>query len=169
MVPWKINRLIELKKSLISGLPNDVARHCLAKVPRVYHRSMRSVSTTWRKTVESEDFLAVRRKNGISGLVVILMENGHNSYCIYNLPSKSKAPLPDPLPTGLEIGGAIRHIQDRGGGHSPRRAGIQDELSPLDCGEPHPDLRFHREQLAADCRAVAVRYGDSEWELRPRR
>ncbi|XP_024521162.1 F-box/kelch-repeat protein At1g67480 [Selaginella moellendorffii] len=101
---------LELKRSLISGLPNDVARHCLAKVPRIYHRSMRSVSRTWKKTLESEDFFAVRRKSGIADawLVVILMENGHNSYCIYNLASKSlllKAPLPDPpLPTGLEIG-----------------------------------------------------------------
>ncbi|KAH9550848.1 hypothetical protein CY35_10G093400 [Sphagnum magellanicum] len=53
-------------KEFISGLPNDIAKLCLARVPRAWHWCCRMVSKAWRDEVGSKSFRAKRIELGIS-------------------------------------------------------------------------------------------------------
>lgn len=50
--------------SIIPGLPNDVAKHFLALVPRVNFQSMGSVCKSWRIFIQTREFSVVRKHAG---------------------------------------------------------------------------------------------------------
>ena len=52
------------ESALLPGLPDDVAKHCLALVPRNYFQSMGSVCKLWRKFLQSKEFYVVRKLAG---------------------------------------------------------------------------------------------------------
>jgi hypothetical protein len=58
------SRSIEFGCPIIPGLPDDVAKHCLALVPRVHFQSMGSVCKSWRKFIQTREFSVVRRHAG---------------------------------------------------------------------------------------------------------
>lgn len=49
---------------LIPGLPEEIAKLCIALVPRSYLPTMGAVSKAWRKYIRSKEFMAVRREAG---------------------------------------------------------------------------------------------------------
>ncbi|KAH9330230.1 hypothetical protein KI387_002338, partial [Taxus chinensis] len=51
---------------ILQGLPDDVALQCLARVPRVYHFALRCVSKSWRRSIDSWEFLEQRKLLGCS-------------------------------------------------------------------------------------------------------
>lgn len=55
---------IEYGCSIIPGLPDDVAKHCLALVPRVHFQSLGSVCKSWRKFIQTREFSVVRKHAG---------------------------------------------------------------------------------------------------------
>lgn len=50
---------------LIPGLPDDVAKLCLALVPRSSYPSMGAVSKSWRSFIGSKEFIVVRKLLGL--------------------------------------------------------------------------------------------------------
>ncbi|KAL5727478.1 hypothetical protein ACHQM5_000670 [Ranunculus cassubicifolius] len=54
-----------LDTSLISGLPDDVALFCLARVPRKFHALLKCVSKKWRDLVCSEEWHSYRHKHNL--------------------------------------------------------------------------------------------------------
>ncbi|KAF6172940.1 hypothetical protein GIB67_035494 [Kingdonia uniflora] len=59
---------------LIPGLPNDVARECLIRVPYNHFSSIPSVSKTWKQEVESEQFHQMRKTSGLSRTVIAMVQ-----------------------------------------------------------------------------------------------
>lgn len=49
---------------ILSGLPDDVSKHCLALVPRSNLPIMGSVCKKWRKFIQSQEFITVRKLAG---------------------------------------------------------------------------------------------------------
>ncbi|XP_008788862.2 F-box/kelch-repeat protein At1g67480-like [Phoenix dactylifera] len=49
---------------LLSGLPDDVAKYCLALVPRCYFPVMGAVCKRWRSFIQSKEFITVRKEAG---------------------------------------------------------------------------------------------------------
>lgn len=54
----------ESDKSLFPGLPDDVAKLCLALVPRSSHPSMAGVCKNWRSFIKGKDFITERKLAG---------------------------------------------------------------------------------------------------------
>lgn len=52
-------------RSIIPGLPDDVAMFCLALVPRKHLPVMGAVCKRWRSFIESKDFMFVRKVTGM--------------------------------------------------------------------------------------------------------
>ncbi|KAJ6818983.1 F-box/kelch-repeat protein-like [Iris pallida] len=55
---------IELYCPILPGLPDDVAKFCLALVPRSYIPVMGAVSKRWRSFIQSKEFITVRKEAG---------------------------------------------------------------------------------------------------------
>ncbi|KAI4343375.1 hypothetical protein L6164_010731 [Bauhinia variegata] len=53
------------ESSILPGLPDDVAKYCLALVPRSNFPSMGGVSKKWRSFIKSKEFITVRRLAGV--------------------------------------------------------------------------------------------------------
>nr|XP_010929773.1 F-box/kelch-repeat protein At1g67480 [Elaeis guineensis]XP_010929774.1 F-box/kelch-repeat protein At1g67480 [Elaeis guineensis]XP_019708447.1 F-box/kelch-repeat protein At1g67480 [Elaeis guineensis] len=49
---------------LLPGLPDDVAKYCLALVPRGYFPVMGAVCKRWRSFIQSKEFITVRKEAG---------------------------------------------------------------------------------------------------------
>ncbi|KAG9446169.1 hypothetical protein H6P81_012297 [Aristolochia fimbriata] len=49
---------------ILPGLPDDVAKYCIALVPRSYLPVMGAVSKRWRSFIQSKEFIAVRKEAG---------------------------------------------------------------------------------------------------------
>ncbi|XP_050237732.1 F-box/kelch-repeat protein SKIP4 [Mercurialis annua] len=62
----RVNQVEESRGQLISGLPDDVALFCLARVPRKYHAVLKCVCRKWRDLVCSEEWYAYRLNNNLS-------------------------------------------------------------------------------------------------------
>ncbi|CAA7403063.1 unnamed protein product [Spirodela intermedia] len=60
---------------LIPGLPDDVARACLTRVPYPGFRAVRSVCKQWREELESPAFHEVRRGGGLNRTLVALAQS----------------------------------------------------------------------------------------------
>ncbi|XP_077225715.1 SKP1 interacting partner 4 isoform X2 [Tasmannia lanceolata] len=71
---------------LISGLPDEIALLCLARVPRRYHHLLKCVSRRWRTLVCSEEWCSFRRKHSIEeAWIYALCTNSANQTCCYLL------------------------------------------------------------------------------------
>eukprot|EP00252_Welwitschia_mirabilis_P019208 TRINITY_DN4387_c0_g1_i1.p1 TRINITY_DN4387_c0_g1~~TRINITY_DN4387_c0_g1_i1.p1 ORF type:complete len:424 (+),score=55.21 TRINITY_DN4387_c0_g1_i1:486-1757(+) len=55
----------ECTSCILPGLPDDVAKHCLALIPRSDFSSLRCVSKTWRKFIGSKEFYMARKLVGM--------------------------------------------------------------------------------------------------------
>lgn len=55
----------EADNSLLPGLPDDVAKLCLALVPRSSHPSMAGVCKNWRSFIKGKEFITVRKLAGV--------------------------------------------------------------------------------------------------------
>ncbi|XP_042502525.1 F-box/kelch-repeat protein At1g67480 isoform X1 [Macadamia integrifolia] len=54
----------ELCSPILPGLPDDVAKYCLALVPRTKFPAMGAVSKRWRSVIQSKEFITVRKQAG---------------------------------------------------------------------------------------------------------
>lgn len=50
---------------VLPGLPDDIAKYCLALVPRSYFPKMGGVSRRWRSFIKSKEFIIVRKLAGL--------------------------------------------------------------------------------------------------------
>nr|GMD37338.1 F-box/kelch-repeat protein At1g67480-like [Ipomoea batatas] len=50
---------------ILPGLPDDVAKYCLALVPRSYFPAMGGVNKQWRSFIKSKEFIMVRKLAGL--------------------------------------------------------------------------------------------------------
>ena len=95
---------------LIPGLSDDVAKMCLALVPRASFPSMGRVCKKWRYVVKSKEFITVRRLAGMleEWLYVLTTKAGGNEshwevmdcqgHKLSSLP-----PMPGPAKTGFKV------------------------------------------------------------------
>ncbi|XP_010511677.1 PREDICTED: F-box/kelch-repeat protein At1g67480 [Camelina sativa] len=95
---------------LIPGLPDDVAKQCLALVPRARFPSMGSVCKKWRFVVQSKEFITVRRLAGMleEWLYVLTMNAGGNEsqwevMDCFGQKLSSLPPMPGPVKTGFKV------------------------------------------------------------------
>ena len=99
-----------LSEPLIPGLCDDVAKLCLALVPRSSLPSMGRVCKKWRYDVQSKEFITVRRLAGMpeEWLYVLTMDaGGKESHwevmdCLGHKLS-SLPPMPGPVKTGFKV------------------------------------------------------------------
>lgn len=55
----------DLDSPVLPGLPDDVAKHCLALVPRSNFPAMGGVCKRWRSFIQSKEFISVRKLAGV--------------------------------------------------------------------------------------------------------
>lgn len=55
----------DVDSSILPGLPNDVAKHCLALVPRCYFPTVGAVCKKWRSFITSKEFITIRKLAGL--------------------------------------------------------------------------------------------------------
>ncbi|XP_023899762.2 F-box/kelch-repeat protein At1g67480 [Quercus suber] len=55
----------DLDSPILPGLPDDVAKHCLALVPRSNFPAMGGVCKRWRSFIQSKEFISVRKLAGV--------------------------------------------------------------------------------------------------------
>ncbi|KAL8166962.1 hypothetical protein V2J09_008461 [Rumex salicifolius] len=78
---------------LISGLPDDIALFCVARVPLKYHAVLRCVSKRWRNLVCSEEWHLHRRKHNLEETLIYALcrDKILDQVCCYVLnPSSSR-------------------------------------------------------------------------------
>lgn len=95
---------------ILPGLPDDVAKHCLALVPRSKFPAMGSVSKKWRSFIQSKEFITVRKLAGMleEWLYVLIMDaEGHGRHwevldCLGHKHSVLP-PMPGPVKAGFGV------------------------------------------------------------------
>ncbi|KAI3818563.1 hypothetical protein L1987_12373 [Smallanthus sonchifolius] len=95
------------QSSLISGLPDDIALTCLARIPRRYHSLLKCVSRKWRDLVCSEEWYSYRQKHNLAETwIYALCKDNSEQLCCYvldpNLPKKGWKRIPDLSPRCLK-------------------------------------------------------------------
>ncbi|KAF9617634.1 hypothetical protein IFM89_037697 [Coptis chinensis] len=87
-----MQQLEPIHTPLISGLPDDIALFCLARVPRRYHTLLKCVSRRWKELVCSEEWYSYRRKHNLEETwIYALCRDRINQICCYVLdPNSSK-------------------------------------------------------------------------------
>lgn len=55
----------DIDSPILPGLPDDVAKYCLALVPRPYFPAMGAVCKKWRSFIKSKEFFVVRKLAGL--------------------------------------------------------------------------------------------------------
>ncbi|KAL3577888.1 hypothetical protein D5086_019392 [Populus alba] len=55
----------DIDSSILPGLPDDVAKYCLALVPRRYLPAMGAVCKKWRSFLKTKEFITVRKLAGL--------------------------------------------------------------------------------------------------------
>ncbi|KAG9147245.1 hypothetical protein Leryth_017992 [Lithospermum erythrorhizon] len=95
---------------ILPGLPDDVAKHCLALVPRSCCPPMGAVSKTWRYFIKSQEFLTIRRLAGVLEewlylLTVDVGGKGNHWEVLDPLGQKhcELPPMPGPVKTGFGL------------------------------------------------------------------
>uniref|UniRef100_A0A6M2EPK9 F-box domain-containing protein n=1 Tax=Populus davidiana TaxID=266767 RepID=A0A6M2EPK9_9ROSI len=91
---------------IVPGLPDDVAKYCLALVPRRYLPAMGAVCKKWRSFLKSQEFITVRKLAGLleEWLYVLTMDSegkesqwvvldrlGHKRQLLPPMPGPTKA------------------------------------------------------------------------------
>ncbi|CAB4300412.1 unnamed protein product [Prunus armeniaca] len=78
------------QQSLISGLPDDIALFCLARVPRKYHTLQKCVSKKWRYLVCSEEWHSYCQKHKLDETwIYALCRDKLDRLCCYVLDPNS--------------------------------------------------------------------------------
>ncbi|KAJ9709831.1 hypothetical protein PVL29_001347 [Vitis rotundifolia] len=95
---------------ILPGLPDDVAKYCLALVPRSNFPAMGGVSKKWRSFIRSKEFITVRKLAGMleEWLYVLTMDaegKGSHWEVLDCLGHKHKLlpPMPGPVKTGFGV------------------------------------------------------------------
>ncbi|CAL5032598.1 unnamed protein product [Urochloa decumbens] len=95
---------------LIPGLPEDLAKICLALVPRSYFPVMGSVSKSWMAFIGSKEFIAVRKEVGkVEEWIYVLTGVGSNKgsrwEVLGSLDQKKRVlpPMPGPNKAGFGV------------------------------------------------------------------
>lgn len=95
---------------ILPGLPDDVAKYCLALVPRSNFPAMGGVSKKWRSFIRSKEFITVRKLAGMleEWLYVLTMDaegKGSHWEVLDCLGHKHQLlpPMPGPVKTGFEV------------------------------------------------------------------
>lgn len=99
---------LEPESSLLPGLPDDIAKHCIALVPRVHFQSLGSVCKRWRQFIQSKEFYAVRKLAGTLEEWLYVLTKDDDDGRIYwqvlnSVPGKwqSLPPMPGPVKTAF--------------------------------------------------------------------
>lgn len=109
-VSTDVARVLETEPSLLPGLPDDVAKHCLALVPRSDFQSLGSVCKRWRKFIQSKEFYASRKLAGtLEEWLYILTKDEESGRIYWQVLNSFKAkwqslpPMPGPAKTEFGI------------------------------------------------------------------
>lgn len=90
--------LDEEDSPILPGLPDDVAKLCLALVPRANFPSMGGVCKRWRSFIQSKEFITVRKLIGVleEWLYVLTMDNegGESHWEVLDCLGKKHRSLP---------------------------------------------------------------------------
>ncbi|XP_004306790.1 PREDICTED: F-box/kelch-repeat protein SKIP4 [Fragaria vesca subsp. vesca] len=79
-----------VQQPLISGIPDDIALFCMARVPRKYHTVLKCVSRRWRHLVGSEEWHSYRRKHTLDETwIYALCRDKLERVCLYVLDPNS--------------------------------------------------------------------------------
>eukprot|EP01018_Ginkgo_biloba_P038068 Gb_29034 [translate_table: standard] len=96
--------------SLLPGLPNDVAKHCLALVPRIRFQSLGSVCKAWRSFIQSKEFYIVRKLAGVlEEWLYVLTSDSENKTIHWQVLNsvndkwQSLPPMPGPAKTAFGL------------------------------------------------------------------
>nr|XP_043612819.1 F-box/kelch-repeat protein At1g67480 [Erigeron canadensis] len=94
---------------VLPGLPDDIAKYCLALVPRSNFPTMGRVSRKWRSFIKSKEFMIVRKLAGVveEWLYVLTNAEGDGTHwevldCLGNIRSVLP-PMPGPLKLGFGV------------------------------------------------------------------
>lgn len=95
---------------MLPGLPDDIAKYCLALVPRSYFPRMGGVSRRWRSFMKSKEFIVVRKLAGLveEWLYVLTMDSeGEGTHwevldCLGNK-RFVLSPMPGPVKAGFGV------------------------------------------------------------------
>ncbi|MQM13367.1 hypothetical protein Taro_046295 [Colocasia esculenta] len=97
----------EIYCPLLPGLPDDVAKYCLALVPRCYFPAAGAVCKRWRSYIQSKEFLTVREEAGkLEEWVYVLTggtEGKGNHWEVLSSLGEKQLPLP-PMPGPVKAG-----------------------------------------------------------------
>ncbi|KAL3818683.1 hypothetical protein ACJIZ3_004588 [Penstemon smallii] len=95
---------------ILPGLPDDVAKHCLALVPRTNFPAMGAVCKRWRSVIKNKEFITVRRLAGVLEewlYVLTVNAEGNDSHwdvldCLGNK-HHQLPPMPGPIKVGFNV------------------------------------------------------------------
>lgn len=95
---------------ILHGLPDDVAKHCLALVPRANFPAMGGVCKRWRSFIRSKEFITVRKLAGVleEWLYVLTMdsESAESHWEVLDClgqKHRSLPPMPGPEKAGFGV------------------------------------------------------------------
>lgn len=99
---------------ILPGLHDDVAKHCLALVPRTDFPSMAAVSRKWRSILSSKEFIMTRKLAGtIEEWIYICSVDAKTKESRWEvfdrLGSKQRQPSPMPGPVKVGFGKVVLH------------------------------------------------------------
>uniref|UniRef100_A0A6N2N1Y6 F-box domain-containing protein n=1 Tax=Salix viminalis TaxID=40686 RepID=A0A6N2N1Y6_SALVM len=100
----------DIDGSILPGLPDDVAKYCLALVPRRYLPAMGAVCKKWRSFLKTKEFITVRKLAGLleEWLFVLTMDSGGKESqwkvldCL-GVKRQLLPPMPGPTKTGFGV------------------------------------------------------------------
>lgn len=101
---------VDCYSPILPGLPDDVAKYCLALVPRFNFPAMGGVSKCWRSFIKSKELITVRKLAGLLEewlYVLTVVDEGKGSQweVIDHLGRKHHVlpPMPGPVKTGFGV------------------------------------------------------------------
>ncbi|KAG6525483.1 F-box/kelch-repeat protein At1g67480-like [Zingiber officinale] len=97
-------------RPIIPGLPDDVAKRCLALLPRIDFPLAAAVCKAWRSFIQSEEFLAIRKQgNKLEEWMFVLTSDAGRSQRRWEVwgasgkKLKVLPPMPGPVKTGFAV------------------------------------------------------------------
>lgn len=100
----------DIYSPILPGLPDDVAKHCLALVPRSNLPNMGSVSKRWRSFIKSKEFITVRKLAGTSEeWLYVLTLDGEGQGSRWEVLDRfgNKQVIVPPMPGPVKIGFSV--------------------------------------------------------------
>ncbi|XP_057949556.1 F-box/kelch-repeat protein At1g67480 [Malania oleifera] len=104
------NEFVESYNPILPGLPDDVAKYCLALAPRSNFPAMGAVCKKWRSFIRSKEFITVRKLAGVleEWLYVLTLDDEEKEShwevldCLGH-GHKVLSPMPGPMKTGFGV------------------------------------------------------------------